>query len=67
MIDPVNLEIFLTWYQLNGPEHGISITEAATMPAALRQDLLYLLRELGKLRRRRDKQRETPQRSRSKK
>lgn len=43
----------MDWYQLGGMEKGIGIMELANMPAALRTDLMYLLREMGKLRRQR--------------
>jgi hypothetical protein len=51
--DPAHLDLFLDWYQLGGLEKGIGLSELATMPAALRADLLYLLRELGRMRRQR--------------
>lgn len=51
--DPAHLDLFLDWYQLGGLERGIGLGELATMPAALRADLLYLLKELGRMRRQR--------------
>ena len=53
--DPASLSIFLTWYQLGGPQHGITLTEAITMPAELRNDIFYLLRELHRMRRNRSR------------
>jgi len=51
--DEASLSVFLTWYHLGGVQRGISITEAAEMPATLRNDVFYLLRELNRMRRRR--------------
>lgn len=51
--DPASLTIFLTWYQLGGVQRGISLTEAAEMPATLRNDIFYLLREMNRMRKRR--------------
>lgn len=51
LIDPAHLDLFVTWWQLGGMERGMSLTEIAQMPASLRTDVLYLLGELGKLRR----------------
>ncbi len=48
----------MTWYQLGGPQHGITLTEAITMPAELRNDIFYLLRELHRMRRNRKRTRE---------
>lgn len=53
LIDPAHLELFADWYQLGGMEKGIGIMELAAMPADLRADLMYLLREMGRLRRQR--------------
>ena len=53
--DPASLSIFLTWYQLGGPQHGITLTEAVTMSAELRNDIFYLLRELHRMRRNRSR------------
>ena len=51
MQDAASLSIFLTWYQLGGAEKGITLTEAMTIPATLRNDIFYLLRELHRMRR----------------
>lgn len=51
LIDPAHLDIFVTWWQLGGMERGVSLTELVNMPAALRADVLYLLGEMGKIRR----------------
>lgn len=51
LIDPANLQIFLTWYQFGGPDHGLSPMEAAAMPAAMRQDFMLCLKYLGQARR----------------
>ncbi len=55
LIDEAHLTVFLTWYQLGGIEHPPTITEIAGWPDALRRDLLYLLSELGRMRRQRRK------------
>lgn len=55
LIDPASLDIFVTWWQFGGMEHGLSVSEVAAMPAALRHDLLLLLGEMGKIRRSRRK------------
>ena len=51
LIDPAHLDLFVTWWQLGGMERGMSLMEIAQMPASLRADALYLLGEIGKLRR----------------
>jgi hypothetical protein len=63
LIDPAHLELFADWYQLGGMEKGIGIMELAAMPAAMRIDLMYLLRELGRLRRQRQATRKDKKKS----
>lgn len=53
LIDGAHLDLFVDWYQLGGMERGIGIVELATMPAAMRTDLMYILREMGRIRRQR--------------
>lgn len=53
LIEPAHLELFADWYQLGGLEKGIGIMELAAMPADMRADLMYLLKEMGRLRRQR--------------
>lgn len=53
LIDAAHLDLFVDWYQLGGMERGIGIMELAEMPAALRTDLMYILREMGRIRRQR--------------
>lgn len=63
LIDPAHLELFADWYQLGGMEKGIGIMELAAMPADLRADLMYLLREMGRLRRQRQATRKDKKKS----
>ena len=51
LLDEANLTIWLTWYQLGGTEAPPTISEIAQWPAALRNDVLYLTRQLGDIRR----------------
>ena len=53
LIDEAHLGLFITWWTFGGMEHPPTITEIANMPAAMQTDLVYLLREFGKMRRRR--------------
>jgi len=39
------LTVFLTWYSLGGLRQPPTLTEIAAMPADLRHDILFLLRE----------------------
>lgn len=55
LLDPAHLDVFVCWWQLGGMEKGIGLLEAAQMPASLRSDVLFLLSELGKIRRGRRK------------
>ncbi len=66
LLDPANLDLFLTWHQLGGMERPPSLAEVAAMPATLRHDVLYLLREMGTIRRQRRKQQKQDERKRGK-
>ncbi len=39
--------MFLTWWQMGGSEAPPTISEVAAWPAALRHDMLLLVREMG--------------------
>ena len=39
--------MFLTWWQMGGPQAPPTISEVAAWPAALRHDMLLLIREMG--------------------
>lgn len=39
--------MFLTWWQLGGSQSPPTVSEVAAWPAALRHDMLYLIREMG--------------------
>lgn len=58
LIDEGSLDVFVTWWQFGGMEKGLSLIEIVQMPAALRSDMLYLLGELGKIRKGRRKAKE---------
>lgn len=60
LIDESHFWLFMTWYQMGGLEHPPTLTELAAMPAAMRSDILYLLRELGSIRRSQRKRGEKP-------
>lgn len=50
LLDEAHLGLFLTWYQLGGMQSPPSLLEVAAWPAALRHDILFLVRELGDMR-----------------
>lgn len=39
--------MFLTWWQMGGPQAPPTISEVLAWPAALRHDMLLLIREMG--------------------
>lgn len=47
LIDEAHFTVFLTWYQLGGMKAPPTLTEVLAWPAALRHDVLYLVREMG--------------------
>lgn len=47
LIDEAHLTVFLTWYQMGGMQSPPTLSEVAAWPAALRHDILYLIREMG--------------------
>ena len=51
--DEANLTVFVTWVLFGGLGKGISVMDAARMPAVMRADFMYLIGELSKARERR--------------
>lgn len=52
LIDEAHFDLFITWLAFGGPERGLTPLELLEMPLDMVTDFRYLLRELGKHRRR---------------